>query len=193
MHSVAYLQIAQKLREVEQPGKVDGNISESNHSDAGKDSDSPKESENVTHSGNVADSENMKEADNKTNYSTTERYSKEFRGGTIIPGKIPKEDYNRNSLRAELGMPLQPANQIIPEDVVNNTIPEELKNRIIPMDLVNEAVPDADIANATDVGDNSALEKRGRMVSMRELLAVSIDVAKRGGFEVKKVRDQVSS
>lgn len=31
------------------------------------------------------------------------------------------------------------------------------------------------------------------MVSLRKLLAVSIDVAKSGGLEVKKVREQVKS
>ena len=48
-------------------------------------------------------------------------------------------------------------------------------------------------ANATDVGggSDSALEKTGRTVSMKELLAVAIDVAKKGGYEVKKVREQV--
>ena len=42
-------------------------------------------------------------------------------------------------------------------------------------------------------GENSAVRTgSGRKISMKELLSVSIEVAKRGGLEVKKIREAVS-
>ena len=43
-------------------------------------------------------------------------------------------------------------------------------------------------ANGTDIGGNV-----DGMVSMKKLLAVSIDMAKWGGYEVKKVREEVGN
>ena len=53
---------------------------------------------------------------------------------------------------------------------------------------------DNNATNTTSASnDNSPVGRTDQMVSMRELLAVSIDVAKRGGQEVKRIREQASS
>ena len=40
-------------------------------------------------------------------------------------------------------------------------------------------------------GSDSKSPSEGQMVSMKQLLAVGIEMAKRGGAEVKRIRDQV--